>query len=64
VALGPTSGEQVEVKSGLEPGDKVVVDGADKLRDGAKVRLPAANGSAGDGAAPANAADQHHRSHQ
>jgi multidrug efflux system membrane fusion protein len=37
VQLGVTDGDRVEVRSGLEPGDKIVIDGADKLRDGAKV---------------------------
>jgi multidrug efflux system membrane fusion protein len=39
VALGPTSGDRVAVQSGLAVGDRVVVDGADRLRDGAKVVL-------------------------
>jgi multidrug efflux system membrane fusion protein len=42
VKLGPADGEKNAIESGLEPGDKVVVDGADKLREGAKVTLPAA----------------------
>jgi len=37
VELGPSEGERVAVTSGLAPGDNVVVDGSDKLRDGAKV---------------------------
>jgi len=37
IELGPSEGERVAVVSGLAPGDKVVVDGGDKLRDGAKV---------------------------
>jgi membrane fusion protein, multidrug efflux system len=37
VDLGPQSGERVAVRSGLSPGDRVVIDGADKLRNGAKV---------------------------
>jgi membrane fusion protein, multidrug efflux system len=37
VKLGVTDGDRVEVLSGLQPGDRIVVDGADKLRDGAKV---------------------------
>jgi multidrug efflux system membrane fusion protein len=45
VKLGPAAGEKIAVLSGLAPGDQVVVDGADKLRDGAKVTLPAAAGS-------------------
>ena len=51
VKVGPSDGERVTVASGLAPGDKVVVDGADKLREGAKVTLPSAAGAA----EPANA---------
>jgi multidrug efflux system membrane fusion protein len=39
VKAGYAEGEFVSVLNGLEPGDTVVVDGADKLRDGAKVKL-------------------------
>jgi membrane fusion protein, multidrug efflux system len=39
VKLGAVEGETTEVQSGLEPGNLVVVDGADKLREGAKVEL-------------------------
>ncbi|MGE5537769.1 MAG: MdtA/MuxA family multidrug efflux RND transporter periplasmic adaptor subunit [Gemmatimonas sp.] len=39
VKLGTTQGERVAVLSGVESGDRVVVDGADKLRDGAKITL-------------------------
>src|SRR5438093_6729395 len=39
VKLGAIEGENAEVQSGLEPGNLVVVDGADKLRDGSKVEL-------------------------
>lgn len=49
ITLGPTSGDNVAVNSGLAAGDRVVIDGADKLRDGAKITLPAAPGK--DGAA-------------
>ena len=37
VKLGSTEGERVAVLSGLKPGEKVVSDGADKLKDGATV---------------------------
>jgi membrane fusion protein, multidrug efflux system len=37
VQLGVTDGDRVEVISGISPGDRVVIDGADKLRDGAKI---------------------------
>jgi membrane fusion protein, multidrug efflux system len=40
VKLGPADGERVAVTEGLSPGDKVVTDGADRLRDGAKVTVP------------------------
>jgi multidrug efflux system membrane fusion protein len=39
VTLGPVDGERVSVKSGLKTGERVVTDGADKLRDGIKVNL-------------------------
>jgi multidrug efflux system membrane fusion protein len=39
VKLGPVQGEITAIDSGLKPGDLVVVDGTDKLREGAKVEL-------------------------
>jgi multidrug efflux system membrane fusion protein len=39
VKLGPVDGDKVAVTSGLKPGDRVVIDGADKLRDGAKIAV-------------------------
>jgi membrane fusion protein, multidrug efflux system len=39
VVLGITDGNRIEVSSGLAPGDRIVVDGADKLRDGAKINI-------------------------
>ncbi|HEY5211362.1 MAG TPA: MdtA/MuxA family multidrug efflux RND transporter periplasmic adaptor subunit [Stellaceae bacterium] len=46
VKLGPVQGEQVAVLSGLAAGDRVVVDGADRLRDGVTVTVPQAKGGA------------------
>lgn len=51
IKLGPTDGTNVAITSGLTPGEKVVIDGADKLRDKAKIVLrqetaPAAPGTA------------------
>ncbi len=40
VELGATDGERVQIVSGLQPGDQVVIDGTDRLRDGAKIRRP------------------------
>jgi len=37
VKLGVSSGERIAVDSGLAPGDVVVTDGADRLKDGAPV---------------------------
>jgi multidrug efflux system membrane fusion protein len=39
IKLGPNEGEKVAVLEGLEPNELIVVDGADKLREGAKVEL-------------------------
>ena len=39
VKLGPTDGINVAVESGVAPGEKLVIDGMDKLRDGAKVEV-------------------------
>jgi multidrug efflux system membrane fusion protein len=45
VTLGPAAGELVSISAGVQPGEQVVIDGVDKLRDGAKV----SRGSAGGG---------------
>ena len=39
VKPGPAQGENISIEEGLAPGEQVVVDGADKLREGAKVEL-------------------------
>jgi multidrug efflux system membrane fusion protein len=39
VKLGPQDGEQVAVTDGLAPGDRIVMDGADKLHEGSKIVL-------------------------
>jgi multidrug efflux system membrane fusion protein len=39
VTLGPVQGEITAIATGIAPGDVVVTDGADKLREGAKVEL-------------------------
>jgi multidrug efflux system membrane fusion protein len=49
VKLGPTEGDTVAIESGLAPGEQVVVDGADKLREGAKVELPTRGGGQKEG---------------
>ena len=52
VQVGAVSGETTEVIKGLAPGNLVVVDGADKLRDGASVELIDAAARATQQAAP------------
>jgi multidrug efflux system membrane fusion protein len=41
VKLGPGDGERVAVESGLAAGERVVVDGMDRLREGARVQAGA-----------------------
>jgi multidrug efflux system membrane fusion protein len=41
IKVGPVDGGYQAVLSGLNPGDRVVTDGTDRLRDGAVVSLPA-----------------------
>lgn len=50
VTLGPTQRDTVVVDAGLAPNEMIVLDGADKLREGAKVEI-----AAGDGAPPEDA---------
>ncbi len=51
VKPGPAQGENVSIEEGLTPGEQVVVDGADKLREGAKVEISGKTGPPGrDGA--------------
>jgi multidrug efflux system membrane fusion protein len=58
VTTGVTNGDRIQIVSGLKPGDVVVVDGADRLRDGSKVKISpdqgdaAANMNNGPGAPP------------
>ncbi len=52
VVTGPANGKLTTITSGLAAGDKVVVDGVDRLRDGAKVKV--AEAAAGTGAPETN----------
>jgi multidrug efflux system membrane fusion protein len=40
VTLGVVDGERVAVTAGLKPGEVVVTEGGDRLREGAQVLLP------------------------
>ena len=44
IGIGPNDGPMTAVNSGLSVGERVVVDGTDRLRDGARVIVPEAAG--------------------
>jgi membrane fusion protein, multidrug efflux system len=58
IVTGPADSSRTVVSSGLAVGEKVVTDGADRLREGSKVRLAPARPDAGqagaDGSVPAS----------
>ena len=56
VTTGPPAAELVSVTKGVTPGERVVIDGLDKLRDGAKISLAASAPSTPAGTAPARKA--------
>ena len=56
VELGVSDGDKVQVTSGLQVGEQVVIDGTDRLRDGAKIRRPAGGGPRATTGAPVAAA--------
>ncbi|WP_144142996.1 MdtA/MuxA family multidrug efflux RND transporter periplasmic adaptor subunit [Paraburkholderia sp. BCC1884] len=41
VKIGPVDGERTSIKSGLAVGERVVIDGSDRLKEGAKITVPA-----------------------
>jgi multidrug efflux system membrane fusion protein len=59
VTTGPSSGDLVSITKGLAVGERVVVDGADQLRDGAHVVVPGAAAGAA-GAPPGSGQHQRH----
>jgi multidrug efflux system membrane fusion protein len=46
VKPGPAQADESSIESGIAPGEVVVVDGADKLRDGAKIEVQSADPNA------------------
>jgi multidrug efflux system membrane fusion protein len=60
VTPGPSSGDLISITKGLQIGERVVVDGADQLRDGAHVTVPGAAAGAVN-AGPGAGQRQHHR---
>lgn len=78
IRIGPVDGERTSVASGLQPGERVVIDGSDRLKEGAKITIPAdrprgasgAHGASGargmhgaSGAWGASGAREHHHKH-
>ncbi|MCX7222137.1 MAG: MdtA/MuxA family multidrug efflux RND transporter periplasmic adaptor subunit [Burkholderiales bacterium] len=53
VKIGDRSGERLVILEGIKVGDRVVLEGTDRLRAGAKVRVIGAPGAGGDQNAPA-----------
>jgi multidrug efflux system membrane fusion protein len=45
VETGETDGEKIAITKGLAVGDQVVIDGVDRLREGAKIRKPVQGGA-------------------
>jgi membrane fusion protein, multidrug efflux system len=67
VKLGPSDGQRIAILAGLQPGENVVIDGADRLRDGAKVTVAGAdhpNNDTGEHAAQHSDAPQDQRQGQ
>ncbi|QKY04502.1 efflux RND transporter periplasmic adaptor subunit [Janthinobacterium lividum] len=65
VTRGQATTDMVEIRAGLEAGEQVITEGADRLKEGAKVTLagdkPAMGGAGGAGAA--NGERRHRRQH-
>ncbi|WP_250471981.1 MdtA/MuxA family multidrug efflux RND transporter periplasmic adaptor subunit [Caballeronia sp. GAFFF1] len=56
VKTGPVDGERTSIKSGLQVGERVVIDGSDRLKEGAKITIPAERAKGASGASAAAAA--------
>ncbi|MCA3788120.1 MdtA/MuxA family multidrug efflux RND transporter periplasmic adaptor subunit, partial [Burkholderia sp.] len=66
VTIGPVDGERTSIASGVTLGERVVTDGSDRLREGAKISIPAdkpkgASGARGAGAASGASGAAGHR---
>jgi multidrug efflux system membrane fusion protein len=57
VSFGPTAGDRIAVERGLEPGERVVIDGADRVRPGTHVTLRGAPDGGVRGASDAGSGD-------
>jgi multidrug efflux system membrane fusion protein len=66
ITLGAVDGDNTAVLSGVSAGERVVFDGADKLKDGGKVKVidPNVTTSTSDASAEPSSAHQGHRRHK
>ncbi|NVH71455.1 MdtA/MuxA family multidrug efflux RND transporter periplasmic adaptor subunit [Paraburkholderia sp. JPY432] len=55
VKVGPVDGERTSIQSGLAVGERVVIDGSDRLREGSKITIPAERPRGASGAHGASA---------
>jgi multidrug efflux system membrane fusion protein len=58
VKRGLSSLDKTQILLGVEPGEQVITEGADRLTDGAKVRLPGERGKGDKGAGDKGAGDK------
>ncbi|MEX3526640.1 MAG: MdtA/MuxA family multidrug efflux RND transporter periplasmic adaptor subunit [Burkholderia sp.] len=56
VKPGPVDGERTSIADGVQVGERVVTDGVDRLREGAKITIPAEHLKGASGASGAHAA--------
>ncbi|ASW00485.1 MdtA/MuxA family multidrug efflux RND transporter periplasmic adaptor subunit [Paraburkholderia aromaticivorans] len=56
VKIGPVDGERTSIKTGLAVGERVVIDGSDRLKEGAKITIPAGKPRGASGASGASGA--------
>ncbi|WP_187612033.1 MdtA/MuxA family multidrug efflux RND transporter periplasmic adaptor subunit [Paraburkholderia sp. 31.1] len=63
VKVGPVDGERTSIQSGLAVGERVVIDGSDRLREGAKITIPAERPRGASGASAASGAHAHRGRH-
>lgn len=61
VTLGPSTADVVAIEKGLEAGEQVVIDGADKLRQGSRVELATPQSSPGKSSAGGQGGERQRR---
>ena len=64
VTVGPVDRERTSIASGLAVGERVVIDGSDRLREGAKITIPADAPSGASHGSAASAATGHGHAHR